>query len=112
MVISAGAKNQKEEKMDNIIGKTPVVPRETKVEMVKLAIGSEQGWVNLAQSIKSAANPKEAREECESILRDLAADKRVDIPALLKMPPDAMMITIEMGDFLVSQLDDNLRNLK
>ncbi len=92
--------------------KTPIVTQEVKVELVKKAIGSEQGWVNLAQSIKSAADPKEARTNCESILRDIAADKRVDLPVLLKLPSDAMMITIEMGDYLVGQLDETLRNLK
>lgn len=82
------------------------------IEYVKKAITSEAGWSDLAKAVKSAADQKVAREECESVLKKIGEDPNLTLPEYLGAPKGAMTIQIQLSDLLLHQLNEELHKLK
>ena len=64
------------------------ISEEKKIELLKRAISSEDGWRALAESVKNSSQPN-AKDLCADKLRQLAGDK-------------------EMADMLVQKLEENI----
>ena len=80
--------------------------KDKKLELIKWAISSEQGWKSLAESIKGFSDPDAAKAKCLEYFATLAGDRVINIPI------DDGTVEVKYYDLLVQQLDQHINNLE
>lgn len=86
-----------------------MISEDKKIELIKRAISSTEGWRNLALSLQG--KPEAAREECIRLLKIIGANKIIDVPAIDEKTGDTEVIQINFSDKLIEQLDENIAQL-
>lgn len=82
-----------------------------KIEIIKKAIASKQGWLNLAASLDG--KPQEAKDECIRLLRIIGGDKIIEMPVnYLDDDYTPTTLSINFSDKLVSQLEEYIELFK
>lgn len=90
---------------------------EKKLELIKWAISSEQGWKSLAGSIKGFSDPDTAKAKCLEHFATLAVDKTIKLSIkICDCKSDCYCfddeIEIKYYDFLVQQLEQHINSLE
>lgn len=85
---------------------------EEKIQLIRRAISSVEGWRNLAESLQG--NPESAKEECIRLLRIIGGDKMIDVPATVTDENGNSVeetVKINFSDKLVDQLNEFIASL-
>jgi len=77
----------------------PHIPEEKKIELIKRAINSLDGWKALAQSIKDRPDSK---NQCIELLRKIGGDSEIDLDENTK---------VSFTELLIEQLEIHLTKL-
>jgi len=80
--------------------------KDKKLELIKWAISSEQGWKSLAESIKGFSDPDAAKAKCLEYFATLANNK------IINMSIEDQLVEVKYYDLLVQQLDQHINNLE
>jgi len=100
--------------IDNIINNQIEyeMDKETKINLIRHAIRSENGWYKLAQPIKNSSDPIIARQKCVDLFRDIAGDQEIDVPvySYIENREDRCLVSCKLLDRLCDQLDRFLQN--
>ena len=81
-----------------------MLTEEESIELVKKAISSKQGWINLAASIGSHLNRK---MHCIQILEKIAGDTKITLPVI-----DGEPALVSYKELLVLELEKYLSEEK
>lgn len=81
---------------------TAPMTEEVKIQLVKQAISTTEGWKALAQSLISAADPVASKAYCIELLRKIAGNKEIDLPT------NEGIVKGNFADLLIQQLEYNI----
>jgi hypothetical protein len=79
-----------------------MLSEESRLEILKRAISTEEGWKALAYSIHSAPDSKRAKESAIALLRTMAGNKQV------MMKSQGTDVPVSMAELLINELEKHL----
>lgn len=78
---------------------------ENKKALLRKALSTEQGWINLAKSVKNSSNPN-AKQECIDLIKQTYDNNLVNLPT-----NSGEEAEVFMHDLLISKLEENINML-
>jgi len=76
-----------------------------KIQLIKQAISSVEGWKNLALSLNGDPSNK---EKCIELLRKIGGDKMVALPVIIESTGEPDEVSITFSDVLIMELEKNI----
>lgn len=88
-----------------MLDESNIITDEMRIELIKRAIQTTEGWKNLALAV---AGHEDRIEKCKELLRKIGGDIEYDAPVIGE---DFSEIKVKFADMLVASLENNLKNI-